>query len=96
MQKEDFMAADEFCAFYHVERSFLSSLQEYGLIEMETFEEKKVIYTEKLPQLEQFIHLHYDLEINLEGIDAIGHLLERVKGLHAQINELRNQLKRYE
>jgi chaperone modulatory protein CbpM len=96
MQEEEFMAADELCAFYHVEYSFIHSLQEYGLIELRTVNEKKVIHTDALPLLEKMIHLHYDLEINLAGIDAINHLLERVQSFQQEIIALRNQLHRYE
>jgi chaperone modulatory protein CbpM len=96
MPNEEFIAADEFCAFYQVDYSFINALHEYGLIEVELLAEKKMIPTDKLKDLEKFIHLHYDLEINMAGIDAIIHLLERVKGFQQEITGLRNQLRRYE
>lgn len=96
MQHEEFMAAEEFCTYYQVEYDFIHSLHEYGLIELRTVNEKKVIPADELPLLEKMIHLHYDLEINLAGIDAINHLLERVDNFQREITALRNQLRRYE
>ncbi|MBK8738011.1 MAG: hypothetical protein IPL98_19685 [Saprospiraceae bacterium] len=35
----------------------------------------KYLLEEQLPVLEQIIRLHYDLQINMEGIDVITHML---------------------
>ena len=45
---------------------------------------------------EQYARWHYDLEINLEGIEVIDHLLHRVKNLQDEITELQNKLKLYD
>jgi hypothetical protein len=42
------------------------------------------------------MRLHYDLEINLEGIDAIYNLLKQVEDLQNQVVTLRNKLNIYE
>jgi hypothetical protein len=42
------------------------------------------------------MRLHYDLDINLEGIEAITSLLNRVKSMQEEIRELRNRLEGYE
>ena len=39
---------------------------------------------------------NYDLSINLEGIDAIHHLLNRVEKLQAEVFRLKNRLLLYE
>ena len=39
--------------------------------------------------------LHYDLDINLEGIDAIYNLIKKIESLNEHILELRNKLKRF-
>jgi hypothetical protein len=44
----------------------------------------------ELQKLEQIIRLHYDLDINLEGIDAIAHLAERIKMMQNEITGLKN------
>jgi chaperone modulatory protein CbpM len=96
MQTQKYTAAEACCEYYNIDITFIDSLQEYGLIEMNTIEEKKVIDNEALQELEKFIRLHYDLDINIAGIDAIKHLLERIKNLQDEILSLKNKLARYE
>jgi chaperone modulatory protein CbpM len=94
--KQQYIPAGELCGFYDVELTFISSLEEYGLIEINKVDEKKLIPLDKLQELEKFIHLHYDLDINIEGIDAIQHLLQRVKSMQEEVDALRNKLRMYE
>jgi hypothetical protein len=96
MEESFLIPTSEFCQHYQVESSFISSLEEYGLIELRIIEEKKFIPAERLSELEKFIHLHYDLNINLEGIDALSHLLERFTSLQNEMAALRNRLRIYE
>jgi hypothetical protein len=43
-------------------------------------------------KLEKFVRLHYDLDINLEGIETINYLLERIEEMQKEIVNLRNKL----
>lgn len=79
MQTDDLILAEELCSHYKVELSFISSLQQFGLIEVTSVEEAAYVPQRELQKLEQIARLHYDLDINLEGIDAISHLLDRIK-----------------
>ena len=47
-------------------------------------------------ELEKFIRLYRDLEINPEGIDTIIHLLNRLEEMQEKINNLQNRLSIYE
>ena len=96
MQTENLIALDEFCAKYNIEISFISLLQQNGLIEITTVSETNFIEAGQLQQLEKFIRLYYELEINLEGIETINHLLERIKSLQDEIILLKNRLRLYE
>src|SRR5690242_12227680 len=93
MANENLIPADEFCVRYNAELSFITGLHEYGLIEITTIEENYFIDINQLQKLEQYTRWHYDLDINLEGIEVIDHLLERVKNLQNEINSLRNRLR---
>lgn len=96
MEPEQFIIAEEFCASHEIELSFLSSLNEFGLIEITFIEEKKLIGESQLPKLEKLVRLHYDLQINLEGIDAIANLLNRIDRIQEENIILKNRLRFYE
>jgi hypothetical protein len=96
MQTEYLIAVDEFCANHNIEISFISSLQQTGLIEITTIKETGFIDAGQLQQLEKFIRLYYELDINLEGIETITYLLQRIKSLQDEIITLKNRLRLYE
>ena len=96
MQIDNLIAVDEFCAKHNIEISFVSSLQRTGLIEITKIEGAGYIYVEQLQQLEKFIRFYYELEINLEGIETITHLLERINLMQDEMIDLRNRLRLYE
>jgi len=96
MQSEYLITIDEFCAKHEIEVSFISSLQQTGLIEITTIEEVGFIPVDQIQQLEKFMRFYYELDINLEGIETISHLLKRVNDLQEEIIELRNRLGLYE
>jgi len=91
MQTEGLIAVSEFCTSHHLEITFILSLQEYGLIETTTVEQNTFIYDRELPKLEQIARLR-NLDINLEGIEAITHLLQRMEEMHYEIVKLKNKL----
>lgn len=96
MQNNELIPAEEFCTYYKIQLSFINNLNQFGLIDITSVEERSYIPQSQLQKLEQIIRLHHDLDINLEGIDAITHLLDRVKSLQTEITSLRNRLSFYE
>jgi hypothetical protein len=94
-QEKDLIPASEFCLHYHVEMNFIQSLQEYGLLQTVVEEENVFIPTAHLCELEKLARLHYDLNINMEGIDVILHLLQRLREAQHEAAGLRNRLKMY-
>ena len=96
MPTKKLIAVNEFCINQNIEYSFISSLQEIGLIEIATIEEGAFIDADQLQQVEKFIHFYYDLDINLEGIETITFLLQRMNAMQDEIISLRNRLSLYE
>lgn len=96
MRSRKYIAINEFCVNHNIENSFVSSLQQNGLIEITTINETEFIDVEQLRQLERIACLHYELDINIEGIETITHLLQRMNAMQNEIILLRNQLRRYE
>lgn len=89
---EELIPQETCCAQYNIEVSFIQQLSEYGLIDIITVEEKSFIQSNQLNELERFIRLYFDLDINMEGIDAIAHLLTKVKSLQSEIVNLKTRL----
>lgn len=96
METNYLIAVDEFCASHKIEVSFISSLQQTGLIEITTIEDAGFIDPNQLQQLEKFIRLYYEFDINLEGIETITYLLERINSMQDEIISLRNRIRIYE
>ena len=93
---DDLIAVNEFCVNHDIEISFINLLQQNGLIEISSIESKYFVGKEQLPQLEKFVRFYYDLDINLEGIEAINFLLQRIENLQNEIVVLKNKLRLYE
>ncbi|MFO7669750.1 MAG: chaperone modulator CbpM [Bacteroidales bacterium] len=93
---DDLIAVNEFCVNHNIEISFVNLLQQTGLIEISTIESKYFVKKEQLPQLEKFVRFYYDLDINLEGIETISYLLQRIENLQNEIIKLKNKLRFYD
>lgn len=91
MKKDDLIPAKDFCIYNNIEYSFISSLEESGLISITSVEHSSYIPADEVHKLEKFVRLHYDLDINLEGIETINHLLEKIENMQKEILHLRNR-----
>lgn len=94
MEPVNQITVEQCCSYYSIETSFVESLNERGLIELRQEESVVFIGFEELGNLERYVHMHYDLDINMEGLEAIAHLLDRVHVLQHEIKGLRNELGR--
>ena len=95
MDPKEYITITEFCSCHSIDQSFVRSLDEFGLVQIITIEDRQVLPQEQVRDLEKMVRLHYDLEINLEGIDAISNLLHRVSSLQDEVRVLRNRLRLY-
>ena len=96
MPEQELISADEFCAYHNIEFSFMRNLQEYGMIELISHQQVDYIPEDQIGKLERILRLHNDLEINMEGIDTISHLLQQISRMQEEIISLRNKLRLYE
>jgi len=96
MANENLTAALDFCSYHQVEYTLISSFEEAGLIELTIVNETSYIPQVQLPTLERMVRLHNELDINVAGIEAITHLLQRVHNMQQEMMELRNRLRGYE
>jgi len=88
--------ASEFCLYHNIELSFIYSLNELGLIDITNIEENIFVPVSQLKHLEQLIRLKQEMDINIEGIETITYLLQRIKYMQLNIVQLTNRLSFYE
>jgi chaperone modulatory protein CbpM len=96
MKSENLISIELFCTNNMIEMTFLNSLQQNGLIDITIIDEKEFVIETQLQQIERYINFYYELGINIEGIETIEHLLERIRSMAYEINTLRNKLQLYE
>lgn len=92
MDNRDLIDINDFCKYNHVEITFVRSLADSGLVEMAVMEEGAYIPFEEMPRVEKFVRMHYDLDINLEGLETIDHLLNKMEAMQQEIRELKSRL----
>jgi chaperone modulatory protein CbpM len=95
MSIQDMISANDFCKHHQIDISFLYTLQDYGLVEITNIENNIYLQPDQMDELEKIVRLHYDLHINLEGIDAITHLLQQLHDTQSELIQLRNRLQQY-
>jgi hypothetical protein len=95
MQEQQLIPLHELCLHHNIEATFIQSLEAYGLIELTTIEEHSFLPSSQLTELEKMTRLHYDLDINLEGIDVIHHLLNKLEDAQEEICRLKTKFKFY-
>jgi chaperone modulatory protein CbpM len=96
MQTEEMIIINEFCIHHNIDPRFIDALKDSGLIEVTRTDEKLYMPENQLPQLEKLVRLHYEMDINLEGIETITYLLSRMTEMQQQIMQLNNRLMVYE
>ena len=93
MQAENLIPARTFCKFHQVDYSFLSSLQQSGLIEIRKIKTTTYLRADELHKLEKMVRLHVELDINIAGIEAVFHLLQQVEEMQSEMQTLKNRLR---
>lgn len=96
MNSKNLIQIKQFCIYHEIENTFITELNNYGLVEIIIHEQDEYLQPEQLPAIEKMIRLHYDLKINLEGIDAIYHLLNKIEVLQQNLTATQNKLRLFE
>lgn len=96
MANQELIPIELFCATCHVELAVIDAMADNGLLQITVVGTARYIAPEQLGRAERMVRLHDDLGINVEGLDAIEHLLSRMEEMQQQLQDLRNRLRRYE
>lgn len=92
MSTKNLILLNNLCTHYQVEMSFFNSLNEFGLVEIILIEESQYIHLEKITDLEKMIRIHQELNVNIEGIDVVFNLLNKIEALQNELIITKNKL----
>ncbi len=84
-----YIKINEYLVQENVEQTFIFRLEEEGIIQIRRTENEIYINEDLLPSLEMFSRWYYEMGINIEGIDALRHMRNRLEELQREIIRLR-------
>jgi hypothetical protein len=96
MPANNAIIASVFCRVNNIDYTFIERLEQNGLIQTNVQSGNVYIPEEQLPELEKIIRLYYDMDINIEGIETIRYLVQKIETLHDEMIQLKNRLSLYE
>ncbi len=85
------VSIEEIIRIYKIDYSFLDALIESELLHPESHNSIRYIHHDELGKLEKFCNWHYNLDVNLAGIEIIQDLLRKIEALQQEKLEIRNQ-----
>ena len=89
------ISIQQFCFHYDIPKSFIVTLSDIQLIELIEDESDLHIRIEDVARIEKLMRIHYELNVNFEGLDIINNLLNQINSLHQRIDELQNKVAFY-
>lgn len=89
--ERNLIPAKEFCLYHNIEYTFIDDLQDSGLISVVSVEQTPFIEAGELEKLEKLVRLHYELEINVQGLETICYLLEKLERMQKELLQFRNR-----
>ena len=96
MKTTEFIEIPRLCEEYKVEHSFFTELYDKGVIQVSIIEQTHCVHHDYIPVFEKVVRLNRDLHINVEGIDVILNLLDKIDDLNSQLKQTKNRLHLYE
>jgi len=79
----------DICRIHRLEETFIYELYHNGLIEIIPENEQDYIDEEQLLLIEKFSDWHYELELNMQGIEVVSRLLTRIEQLQQELRALK-------
>ncbi|MGY3054703.1 chaperone modulatory protein CbpM [Pedobacter sp. UYEF25] len=89
------IAIADICLYEEIEINFVHALADFGLITTIVVKKTAFLDADELPKLTRFQHLYKDLDINLEGLHAVAHLLNQLEDVQSRVISLENELNYY-
>ena len=91
-----YITITEYCSYNQVEPDFVMALVEGGILQLRNEQNEPSIDYEELEALERYRRLRYDLDINIQGLSAIHHLLDKMQQMQFEMKRMENAITFYE
>jgi hypothetical protein len=96
MKDKVLVSVNEIMIHHQLDEAFINKVENYQLVSFVIKNSQKFIIADEMPRMEKIIRLHYDLDINMEGIEVIKNMLDRMEALQDEVRKLQNRLNIYE
>jgi len=96
MERTDLILVNDFCVYHKVSYTFITGLQEAGLVEIITIEGESFLPVDNIRDVEKLVRFHVDMDINMAGIEAISNLLRQIDEMQQNLHTLQQKLLLYE
>ena len=93
---EKYIQVSEICSSYQVDISFVLELHENGLIQCVSQQKEWYVEREQIGEVERMIRMRQELDLNVEGIDVVVQLLQKIQDMQNEVHRLENRLRLYE
>ena len=87
---KDRISREDIFRLYNIEITFFDDLESSGLIETEVIDNTTYLHYDQLSAFERFTNWHYDLEVNMAGLEIIHRLLQQIeelKGVRLEVKD---------
>ena len=88
MEKSRFNLTD-ICTANNIERTFVKELQRQGLIEIIIDRDQEYLEEEQVFHVERYSTWHYELDINMEGLEVVSRLIRKIEMLQEELRHLK-------
>lgn len=79
----------DICRSNNIEAAFIKELHQNGLIEIMIIESQEFVHEDEVARIQKYQNWHYDLELNIQGIEIVQQLLYKIEALKQQVKSLK-------
>lgn len=92
MKTDKFLLITEICQYYHIETDFFEEIEYHQLLDVHQISGQKFIHQKQLNRLEKILRLHDELDLNLQGIDVVFGMMDRIEKLERELRQTKSKL----
>jgi len=96
MEIINYISINQLSTVYNISIDLVIVLEEEGLVQLENIKQVQYLHHDNLSLFEKILRIHNELKVNIEGIDVVLNLLDKINGLQDELTTTQNKLFLYE